>query len=155
MSSDEEAVRTSRRRAALDTRKDATRVENYKRPRFLGDGGGSDPEDLFGGLDDLSDEPLHATGSNGKDLTTTTRSKEEEEDDNLWNGEGDVLDDVLPKKKRTVATMNDIRLLGEDGFPLLQKEAAKFKPKGKGHEVRPLPFIFDDRTDEGRNRLKI
>ena len=39
-----------------------------------------------------------------------------------------------PKKKRPV--LDHERLLGEDGFPALIKQAKQFKPKGKGHEVR-------------------
>lgn len=30
------------------------------------------------------------------------------------------------------------RLLGERGFPALITEAKKFKPQGKGHEVRKI-----------------
>lgn len=56
-------------------------------------------------------------------------------------GEGEVApdldDDEAPaKKRRIVAKLDEDRLLGPNGFPLLRQHMQKFKPKGKGHEVR-------------------
>ena len=38
--------------------------------------------------------------------------------------------------RRPIARLDETRLLGPEGFPLLVKRAKTFKPKGKGHEVR-------------------
>lgn len=42
------------------------------------------------------------------------------------------------KKRKPLPKLNEARLLGPDGFPALVKQTKGFKPKGKGHEVRPL-----------------
>jgi replication fork protection complex subunit Csm3/Swi3 len=39
------------------------------------------------------------------------------------------------KKKKTVARMDETRLMGPDGFPALINMTKDFKPRGKGHEV--------------------
>ncbi|KIM28752.1 hypothetical protein M408DRAFT_23414 [Serendipita vermifera MAFF 305830] len=50
--------------------------------------------------------------------------------------------DGAPKGRRTIAKVDDERLLGERGFPALIKEAKKFKPKGKGHEAEDLDRLM-------------
>lgn len=46
------------------------------------------------------------------------------------------LDDAPAKKRRIVAKLDEERLLGPSGFPLLREHMKKLKIKGKGHEVR-------------------
>ena len=134
MSSDEEAVIETRDRSLRlqkAAEKHSQRAENNKRPRFLGDGD-SDSEDLFGGLDDVEDRLRDQREDS--DALLGEKEPEKEKDDNLWNGEGDA-DGVATKKRRVVAKMDEVRLLGPDGFPRLQVLASKFKTKGKGNEV--------------------
>jgi len=41
------------------------------------------------------------------------------------------------KKRRVVAKMDEVRLLGPSGFPRLREDLKRVRIKGKGHEVRP------------------
>ena len=111
--------------------KHSQRAESNKRPRFLGDGD-SEPEDLFGGLDDVED--IIRDDREGSDALLGEKDVAGEKEDNLWNGEGEA-DGVATKKRRVIAKMDEVRLLGPDGFPKLQELASKFKTKGKGNEV--------------------
>jgi hypothetical protein len=45
-------------------------------------------------------------------------------------------DELIPKKIRINAKIDEERLSGPNGFPRLQQDLLNFKPKGKGHEVR-------------------
>ncbi|KAI1795848.1 Swi3-domain-containing protein [Ganoderma leucocontextum] len=44
------------------------------------------------------------------------------------------------KKRRPI--LDEGRLLGPEGFPVLVKQAKEFKPKGKGHELSDLNRLF-------------
>ncbi|KDQ17939.1 hypothetical protein BOTBODRAFT_544616 [Botryobasidium botryosum FD-172 SS1] len=46
------------------------------------------------------------------------------------------------KKRRPMPKLDEARLLGENGFPLLVKEHKKFKTKGKGHEAADLSKLM-------------
>ncbi|OSC97139.1 Swi3-domain-containing protein [Trametes coccinea BRFM310] len=47
------------------------------------------------------------------------------------------------KKKAKRPKLDESRLLGEDGFPALMKQAKTFKPKGKGHELQDLNRLMN------------
>lgn len=51
-------------------------------------------------------------------------------------------DDEPKQKSRTIAKVDEERLLGDRGFPALIKEAQQFKPKGKGHEAADLDRLL-------------
>lgn len=51
-------------------------------------------------------------------------------------------DDEPKQKSRTIAKVDEERLLGDRGFPALIKEAQQFKPKGKGHETADLDRLL-------------
>jgi hypothetical protein len=38
--------------------------------------------------------------------------------------------------------LDEMRLLGKDGFPQLLKDTKNFKPKGKGHEVITILILI-------------
>lgn len=102
-----------RRRAAADSGRNPSRTRS---PSPLGD------PTLSKAFDDLFD-----LGQSG------------DVNDAAGKGEGadDLLDlDGLPnKKRRVVAKLDEERLLGPSGFPLLREHMKKIKIKGKGHEV--------------------
>ena len=50
--------------------------------------------------------------------------------------DGDDEDEVGKKGRRKIARIDENRLLGKDGFPVLIKQVRSFKPRGKGQEVR-------------------
>mgnify|MGYP002717756298 FL=1 len=107
-----------RRRTAADPGRKASRTRS---PSPLGD------PTLSKAFDDLFD-----LGQSG------------DANDAAGKGEGadDLLDlDGLPtKKRRVVAKLDEERLLGPAGFPLLREHMKKIKIKGKGHEVSlPVP----------------
>lgn len=46
------------------------------------------------------------------------------------------------KKRKPVPRLDEMRLLGKDGFPQLLKDTKNFKPKGKGHEVITILILI-------------
>lgn len=135
-------------------------MQKRPRPRFLGDGE-SDTEDLFA-LDDLMDRPLDATlgrdgkgkgkGKDGMGKGMKMMMPTEDADGGEGGGEGEAEEEgidsiVVKKQRRVVAKLDAVRLGGPNGFIKLQQQLSGFKPKGKGHEVRPqyiyLIFLFE------------
>ncbi|TKA50370.1 hypothetical protein B0A53_06267 [Rhodotorula sp. CCFEE 5036] len=109
-----------RRRTAADPGRKASRTRS---PSPLGD------PTLSKAFDDLFD-----LGQSG------------DANDAAGKGEGadDLLDlDGLPtKKRRVVAKLDEERLLGPAGFPLLREHMKKIKIKGKGHERQDLNRVL-------------
>lgn len=109
-------------------------------PRFLGDQDDDNDatDDLFGNLDNVPNHRVPAR-LNPNDFDDLFKAAEAPSLDAL-QGDDDVgginVDGVAQKKRRTVAKMNDERLLGPTGFPKLLEDSKRFKSKGKGHEVR-------------------
>jgi len=132
-----------------------------------------DMEDIVGGLfDDLSSgddavarpDVKALLAKRAKDVSKT--SGRVEDVDSTANGDrgaskqSNDSEEVASKARRVIAKVDDersvlsqlltlhprqttFRLLGERGFPALIKEAKRFKPKGKGHEVSTaLPIMI-------------
>lgn len=116
-------------------------------PRFLGDGDSpiknTELDDLFSGLDDIPNAPLAVPkrlNANSFDALLNASGSASnagggDVGSNVWDDAGVVEDGVVQKKRRVVAKMDETRLLGPSGFPRLLEDVAKFKLKGKGHEV--------------------
>lgn len=111
-------------------------------PRFLGDNtpdptSPSAAEDLFADLDDLpNDLDVALPKRIDVDAFEKLLGANVDKVDNEFNVDetGEQVDEVK-KKKRVVAKMDDVRLLGENGFPKLIETIAKFRPGAKGNEV--------------------
>ncbi|KAM0748526.1 Swi3-domain-containing protein [Meredithblackwellia eburnea MCA 4105] len=133
------------------------------KPRFLGDddgptapaaasvGGGGLGDDFFDDLDDLPDMPMprridvdafererlrNASVADGH--ASAGKDAGDGGADNDDDGDGEVK----LKKRRTVAKMDDERLLGPSGFPKLLQDVKRFRVKGKGHEMKDLKKLM-------------
>ncbi|GAA5868318.1 hypothetical protein JCM3774_001005 [Rhodotorula dairenensis] len=116
---------TAQRRAAL-----AQGTSSKRRPRTAGSRSPSplgDPT-LSRAFDDLFDlgQDGDASGATGKG------------DD----GADLELDGLPSKKRRVIAKLDEERLLGPTGFPLLREHMQKIKIKGKGHEGQDLKRVL-------------
>lgn len=128
-------------------------------PRFLGDGDAAD--DLFGDLSSvpnsrpaarparLDPRALDALPAASPDpapraSTSAARAVEDGLDiDSVWqNADENGVDGVVAKKKRVVAKMDDVRLLGPAGFPRLMHDIKRARFKGKGHERGDLKRLL-------------
>lgn len=161
----EKQRKTLQRREALARLKDASQSRAARQPRFLGadddedEGatGGSATVD-FDQWDRQSAKRRQTAAGSGRNASRTRSpsplgdptlskafddlfdlGKSGDANDAAGKGEGadDLLDlDGLPtKKRRVVAKLDEERLLGPSGFPLLREHMKRIKIKGKGHEV--------------------
>lgn len=141
---------------------DAADAPARKRPRFLGDGGSSDNEGdesgaaaskaQFDRLFDLSDEDLppplqfadHRANTAAAIAAAAAKRKSAADTLDLFgDGTGagadgeEGADGVKAKKKRPPRPkIDEARLTGPKGFDALRADLVRFKPKGKGSEVR-------------------
>ncbi|TCD64653.1 hypothetical protein EIP91_003813 [Steccherinum ochraceum] len=54
------------------------------------------------------------------------------------DGDGGGKKEAGEKKRKVLPKLDEARLLGPDGFPVLVKQTKYFKPRGKGHEAADL-----------------
>lgn len=78
-------------------------------------------------------------------MPSSSPTRELEGTDAIGSGVGSKKKDgegLEGNKRRKIAKLDEARLLGSDGLPALIKQAKDFKPRGKGHEVRPTSGSF-------------
>lgn len=145
------------RRAAARQDKANAHVASARRaaPRFLGDDADADDglDDLFGDISSVTNSraPMPARldphALDGLLSTAPAATKgvgaAQQEADSVWlNGDENGVDGVVAKKKRVMAKMDDVRLLGPNGFPKLMGDIKRVRLKGKGYERKDLKRLL-------------
>ncbi|BGP29854.1 chromosome segregation in meiosis-related protein [Rhodotorula toruloides] len=164
----EKQRKATQRREALACLKDASSSRAARQPRFLG-AEDDDGDDAAGGDVDFEQwerrdlaKRKRAPGGDSKapprndpllagafddlfDLGETSGAAGEGKADVDVDGTGAEGIDVeggTAKKRRIVAKLDEMRLLGPSGFPRLRDDIKKVKIKGKGHEMQDLKRVL-------------
>ncbi|GAA5938268.1 hypothetical protein JCM3775_002932 [Rhodotorula graminis] len=115
-------------RRDLERRRERTKADAPPRPARE-----SDPA-LSRAFDDLFD--LGTTGT-GEPAATAL-----DVDGTAVDVDGLDAEGAPAKKRRVVAKMDEVRLLGPSGFPRLRDDLKKVRIKGKGHELQDLKRVL-------------